>query len=63
MALTKVMTDPWEYPDRNPPGIVVHALRENKRPIGFAPWPEERLPEKPKKKRKKKGKSERSQLV
>lgn len=32
------------------PVVVVHALRENKRPVGFAPWP------KPKKKRKRKGK-------
>lgn len=30
------------------PSITVYALKENKRPIGFAPWPEE-----PTKKRKK----------
>lgn len=53
MALTRVLTDPWYYPDNDPPHIVVHALRENKRPVGFAPWPEN--PE-PKCKKKKKGK-------
>lgn len=25
-----------------PPHIVVHALKENKRPIGFAPWPKQK---------------------
>jgi hypothetical protein len=34
-----------------PPTVVVHALKENRKPIGFWPWPEE-----PKKKRKKKAK-------
>jgi len=37
-----------EYPERAAPVIIVHALSTNKRPVGFAPWPEE-----PKKKRKK----------
>jgi hypothetical protein len=23
------------------PGIVVHAQKHNKRPVGFAPWPDE----------------------
>lgn len=44
-----IVPDPAEYVPVAAPAIVVHALRENKRPIGFSPWPEE-----PKKKRKKK---------
>jgi len=43
----RVITDNLKYPGQSPPSITVHALKENKRPIGFAPWPEE------KKKRKK----------
>lgn len=45
----RVNTDPYDYDSASPPNIVVHALRENKRPIGYAPWPGE-----PKRKRKKK---------
>lgn len=37
------------YPKQTAPAITVHALKENKRPIGFAPWPE---PSKPKRTRK-----------
>ena len=42
----------WEMtaPVYDRPLIVVHALRKNKRPVGFAPWP------KPKKRKRKKGK-------
>jgi len=47
----RVSTDPSCIPDRTAPAITVHALKENKRPIGFAPWPE---PAKPKRARKKK---------
>ncbi len=34
--------------------ITIHVLRENKRPIGFAPWPEEPKPKKRKRKKEKK---------
>ena len=49
----KAVTEAANYPDQNAPHIVVHALRENKRPVGFAPWPKS---EKPKKKGKEKRK-------
>ncbi len=44
----RVVTDPWLDPAKAGSTLTVHALKENKRPIGFAPWPEE----KPKPKRK-----------
>lgn len=43
-AVTFVRTRPTDYPDVAPPAITVHALKENKRPIGFAPWPENTKP-------------------
>jgi hypothetical protein len=43
------VTDPYNYAPHPGPSIVVHALRKNKRPVGFAPWPKER------KKKKKRG--------
>lgn len=47
--MTHVRTSPDDYPRLSPPAITVHALKENKRPIGYAPWPE---PVKPKRTRK-----------
>lgn len=47
----------WFYVPARPtytPAIVVHALKENRKPIGFAPWPDEPAAPKPSKKRKKK---------
>ncbi len=46
--------DEWDLPvpEYRPPSVVVHALRENKRPVGFAPWPKKP----PKKRKRKKGK-------
>jgi len=44
---------PEDYRPHSPPGIMVHALAGNKRPVGFAPWPD--VP----KKRKKNGKKGR----
>ncbi len=46
--MSYVRTHPNNYDWQAPPAITVHALKENKRPIGFAPWPEE----KPKRRRK-----------
>ncbi len=40
---------PWSE-DR--PSITVYPLRENRRPIGFAPWPKEKKAKKRKKSRK-----------
>ena len=54
MGHIKKRPSTWEPPDYDShpfTTIVVAALRENKRPVGFAPWPE---PEKAAKKRKKK---------
>jgi len=36
----KVESEPGDYPTRTAPTITVHALKSNKRPIGFAPWPD-----------------------
>jgi hypothetical protein len=47
--VSQVRTQPGDYPYLAPPAITVHALKENKRPIGYAPWPE---PAKPKRVRK-----------
>ena len=47
----RAITDPTDVPDGAAPTITVHALKENKRPIGFAPWPE-----KPKQKKAKRAK-------
>ena len=45
----KATTVPADYAERAAASITVHALKENRRPIGFArEWPEE----KPKPKRK-----------
>jgi hypothetical protein len=56
----KAVTDPADYSWRSPPTPTVHALKQNKRPIGFAPWPEpEDEPseiEEPKKSKKRKKK-------
>jgi len=41
---------PYELTGGSVPEIVVHALKENKRPIGFAPWPEDEPKPKPKRK-------------
>ena len=38
----RAITDPTTVPPRAAPTITVHALRENKRPVGFAPWPKEK---------------------
>lgn len=55
----RVITEDTKYPYQSPPAIMIHVLKENKRPIGFAPWPEEEVSEvaeepPPKKRRKKK---------
>jgi len=46
----------WNQPHQpdveSPLTIVVQALRENKRPIGFHPWPEQETDPKKRKKRK-----------
>lgn len=34
------ITDPTDVPYGSPPAITIHVLKENKRPVGFAPWPE-----------------------
>jgi hypothetical protein len=49
--MTKVVTDPWWREQSGHTSITVYALRHNKRPIGFAPWPEAK-----KAKKRKKGK-------
>jgi hypothetical protein len=59
--LTRVpkLPHPWDDEDGvpGPPvTIFVHPLRENKRPVGFAPWPEEEKRAKRRKKRKKRKK-------
>lgn len=42
-----------EHPPSAPaPSITVHALASNKRPIGFAPWPEPKRRNKPAKRKK-----------
>ena len=46
----------YEYGERPMSGgaapvIVIHVLRENKRPVGFLPWPAEPKPEKKKRKK------------
>lgn len=50
----EVHSDPSQVPYGSPPGIMIHVLRENKRPIGFARWPDE--PKEPKKRKRKKEK-------
>ncbi len=40
------------YTPAGAPAITIHTLRENKKPIGYAPWPEE--PKKPRKPRARK---------
>ena len=46
--------EPYKMPEPNTDrlSITVAALKKNKRPVGFSPWPEP-----PKKKRKKKGRA------
>ena len=44
--------DDCDGPVYNRPTIVVHPLKENKRPIGFAPWPDPPKPKKPAKRKK-----------
>lgn len=51
----RAMQRPDEYPVRTAPAITVHALKENRRLIGFAAWPEDPKP-KPRPRRKKSGK-------
>lgn len=46
----KAGTEPADYPKLAPPAITAHALKENKRPIGYLPWPEDEP--KPKRTRK-----------
>lgn len=41
----------WDEPNHSRPTIIVHSLENNKRPIGYAPWPKAK---KTKKKRAKK---------
>jgi hypothetical protein len=48
----RAITDPSDVPSHELAPIVVHALTENKRPVGFAPWPKEK-----KRKKKKRAKS------
>ncbi len=52
MSVT-VYDDHWNtYPAYKPataPAIVIHALKENKRPIGYAPWPEQPKPKRTRK--------------
>ncbi len=47
--MAEAITDPTAVPYGAAPGITIHVLRENKRPVGFAPWPKE-----PKRKKKEK---------
>jgi hypothetical protein len=42
----KATTDPHTYPTGTQTSITVFALKENKRPVGFAPWPKEKKPKK-----------------
>ena len=44
----RAITDPTDAPEGAAPTIVAHALKENKRPIGFAPWPEKKKAKKAK---------------
>lgn len=46
----------WEMGTHAPPSVIVHALKKNKRPIGFAPWPEEQEPAKSEKRKRKRKK-------
>jgi hypothetical protein len=45
----RAKTDALDYNYVPPPGIVIHALKGNKRPVGFAPWPKEKKKRKGKK--------------
>lgn len=54
MPYVPYIDHPMNHPPQRqsaPPHITVHALKENKRPVGFAPWPEQpkrkRAPRKP----------------
>jgi hypothetical protein len=49
--VSRAITDPWLYGGAPASAITVYPLKENKRPVGFAPWPEAK-----KVKRRKKGK-------
>ncbi len=51
--MARVLSD-YQYETASPPSVIVHALRENKRPIGYAPWPDEPEPVKRKKRKRKK---------
>lgn len=54
MACVPQYHDSGYYRAGTAPSITIYALKENKRPIGFAPWPSDPPePEKPKKPRKK----------
>ena len=37
-----VKTQPQQYETWGPGTIMVYPLAENKRPVGFAPWPQEK---------------------
>jgi hypothetical protein len=58
MPKITVYPDWWterpEYKAPPPNFPIVHALRENKKPIGFWPWPDEPKSKKKKKKKKRK---------
>ncbi len=48
--MSRVITEPWLTPRGGPTTITVYAMKSNKRPVGFAPWPDDD------KKKRKKGK-------
>jgi len=59
----RVITHPLHYDSMTTRTITIHVLKENRRPVGFAPWPDlldeepavEVVPAKKRKKRKKNG--------
>lgn len=46
--MSQVRSHPNDYSHQSPPAIIIHVLKENKRPIGFAPWPKEKKRKAPK---------------
>jgi hypothetical protein len=49
--MAHVPGEPWSDDRKDQPSIVVLPLKQNKRPVGFAPWPD--LPKRKKRKKKK----------
>lgn len=43
--MSEAKTHPDDYGWRAPVSPIVHALKQNKRPVGFAPWPEQNVEE------------------